>query len=75
MAYSICNICGKLFQGGTNSRCPECDAKYHEECEIVREYVRTHPGSTPVEINMVTGISVNTILRFLDDGFISCANN
>lgn len=75
MAYRICAMCGKFFDNDGDSRCPKCRAKYEQEYQIVKEYIRTHAGTTPIEVNAITGVSISTILKFLDEGLISCSNN
>lgn len=72
MAYTICAMCGKFFESDGNPRCKKCRDKYEKEYNIVREYIRTHAGASALEVNAFTGISINTILKFLDDGLISC---
>lgn len=74
MAYSICSICGKFFSHDGNTKCPKCYDKYVKEYNIIREYVASHAGVTPMELNTVTGISINSILKLIEEGAVSCVN-
>lgn len=71
MGYTICSMCNKFFETDGNLRCPKCRDKYDKEYKVVKEYISTHAGASAIEVNANTGIAINTILKFLDEGLIS----
>ncbi|NLK21799.1 MAG: hypothetical protein GX308_06900 [Epulopiscium sp.] len=67
MAYDICKICGRFFPKNSREYCKECYEKDKQEYNIVRDYVLKHRGVNAMEVSNVTGISIKTIYRFIDE--------
>lgn len=64
-----CVRCHKIFQPKIGENiCPECREQESKMEEIVREYVRDHPGITIREIIDGTGASEKLIWRMIRQG-------
>jgi flagellar operon protein (TIGR03826 family) len=70
MEIKNCRRCGKIFQYNGNRICPACIHKEDEDFMLVKEYLKTHPGSTTIELSENTGVDVKTIIRFIRSGLL-----
>lgn len=69
MEVKACKRCGTLFQYVTGkSICPNCKKKEEEQFELVKDYLREHPGSIIRDISEGTGASIPLIESFLKQG-------
>lgn len=48
--------------------CPKCLEKEEDEFQLVRRYVRDHPGAGVIEVAEETEVEEDKILQFLRDG-------
>ena len=63
-----CPECGRIFGYVGRNMCPACLDKEEEDFQVVRKYVRDHPGHSVLEVSDDTGIDEEKILQFLRDG-------
>lgn len=63
-----CSQCGRLFPYAGRNICGKCLEKEEEEFQLVRKYVRDHPGAGVLEVAEATEIEQDKILQFLRDG-------
>lgn len=69
MEVRVCKVCKKMFQYITGPEiCPTCRKKEEEYFQLVKEYLREHPGADMVEVNDKTGVSISLIEKFLRAG-------
>ncbi len=67
MAYDICGICGRFFEKDGHKYCSPCRETDRKEYLLLREYVKYNPGVKVYEASNVTGLSVKTIMRFVQE--------
>lgn len=58
------------FDKSGRNYCDECYEKDKVEYKAVRDYVIQHKGCTVMEVSTITGISVKTIYRYINEGRI-----
>ncbi len=63
-----CSQCGRLFPYQGRNICGKCLEKEEDEFQLVRKYVRDHPGSGVLEVAEETKVEEDKILQFLRDG-------
>lgn len=63
-----CSQCGRLFPYAGRNICGNCLEKEEEEYQLVRKYVRDHPGAGVLEVAEATEVEHDKILQFLRDG-------
>ncbi len=68
MNLKNCYRCGGLFAYTGRNICNKCLEKEEEEYNIVRKYVRDHPGASIIEVSEATDIEEEKILQFVRDG-------
>jgi flagellar operon protein (TIGR03826 family) len=69
MEVKSCKRCGKLFQYVTGKTvCPDCKKREEELFQIVKDYLREHPGAIIKEVSEETGASIPMIEGFLKAG-------
>ena len=68
MDFRNCPACGSIFRYQTRNLCPVCVEAEEKEFDIVRNYVRDHPGENIFQVSQATGVSEDKIIRFLRDG-------
>lgn len=68
MEIRNCPQCGKVFAYIRRNLCPECMQKEEESFQVIRDYIRNHPGSTVLSVAENTGVKEDVILRFLREG-------
>ena len=75
MSLVNCQKCGKAFGcAGGKPICPECRENEDQNFELVREYVRDHPG-TPIDVVAdETGIPSEKIRAYLNEGLLASQN-
>lgn len=61
MSLSNCEACGKLFITKFEKRCKPCAQLLLIESHKVKDFVRSHPGATLIEVYQETGVSLQTI--------------
>jgi hypothetical protein len=66
----FCVLCGSLAIADSKY-CGICIVKVREDFEKIKEYLKYYPGSSAVDVATETGISINTITRFMKDGLLS----
>lgn len=71
MAYNICKVCGKFFEKNGQTLCEKCYEKDKREYDRVREFVERHSGATVLDVINSTGISMKTIMRYIEEGSLS----
>ncbi len=65
--YSICGVCGNLYERANNRMCHDCDKIYRD----IRDIVEAKPQTIVLELSTQTGISVSKILSFVKNGFFT----
>ncbi|MCC6152203.1 MAG: hypothetical protein IT367_00480 [Candidatus Hydrogenedentes bacterium] len=68
MALASCSKCKKLFQKVRKSICPACETAEEDNYEVVRAYISEHPGVNAEQVAEGTGVSIETVLRFIEEG-------
>lgn len=63
-----CSKCGRVFPFQGRNICPTCLGKEEDEFQLVRKYVRDHPGASVIEVSEQTEVEEDKILQFLRDG-------
>ena len=64
-----CIQCGKVFLSKDREElCNDCKASYYELAEVVKEFVKDHPGSTVNEVSSATTVSKKLIQRMMREG-------
>jgi hypothetical protein len=58
------------FEGLPPPACEPCLITREEQFLIVRSLVKEYPGITALEVNEITDVPVNEILRYIDKGMI-----
>jgi hypothetical protein len=66
----FCLLCGGLAVA-ESKYCGICVVKVKEDFEKIKEFLKYNPGSSASDVATATGISINTITRFLKDGMLS----
>lgn len=67
MAMVRCRRCKALFEptSPNGQMCPNCVVQEEERYQLVREYVKDHPGVSISEVSDVTGVTTPRILTYL----------
>ncbi|MCC6152615.1 MAG: hypothetical protein IT367_02595 [Candidatus Hydrogenedentes bacterium] len=73
MALASCSKCKKLFQKVRKSICPACEAEEEDSYEVVRAYLSEHPGVNAEQVAEGTGVPIETVLRFIEEGRVEAA--
>ncbi|MDD2620903.1 MAG: hypothetical protein PHC92_09580 [Syntrophomonadaceae bacterium] len=63
-----CSKCGNIFPYQGRNICGKCVQKEEDEFQLVRKYVRDHPGVGVLEVAEATKVEEDKILQFLRDG-------
>ncbi|MDD4802888.1 MAG: MerR family transcriptional regulator [Syntrophomonas sp.] len=63
-----CPECGRVFGYMGRNLCPDCLDKEEKIFQLVRKYVRDHPGDDIYEVAEAIGVEEEKILQFLRDG-------
>jgi hypothetical protein len=58
------------YEGLPPPCCPDCQLYRDEQFYIVRTLVREYPGITALEVNKITDVPVDAILKFIDAGML-----
>jgi flagellar operon protein (TIGR03826 family) len=70
MEIRNCRRCGKIFQFTGSYICASCIRQEEEDFKKVKEYLRTHSGSTSLEVSENTEVEIQTIERFIRQGLL-----
>lgn len=65
-----CTVCGRLFRqkkGDICSRCLDAGSDY----ETIKEYLYKNRGASAVEIAIATGVPVSTLLKLINDEYLT----
>ena len=68
-----CQKCRAFFvlpEGITSGICPECTDKREKKIKEVHTLVKERPGITPIELNSMTGVPINVIMKIIADGVV-----
>lgn len=68
MNIKNCEKCGKIFNYIGRDFCPECLGAEEQQFEMIRNYIRKHPGCDLQEVTQNTEIPVEKVLHFLREG-------
>ena len=64
-----CIQCGKVFLSKDREElCNDCKAEYYNLADIVKEFVKDHPGSNVNEVSAATTVSKKLIQRMMREG-------
>ena len=64
-----CIQCGKVFLSKDREElCADCRAAYYQLEELVKEFVKDHPGSTVNEVSEATTVSKKLIQKMMREG-------
>jgi hypothetical protein len=62
-----CRWCRRLYQGISDSFCPECVQKMDDAFVTVRAYLDSHPKANATDITKATGLEEKIVLQLLRD--------
>jgi|SRR5690554_2088626 len=68
MELRNCRRCGFLFRFKGYYVCPRCQTLDERDFEVVKEYLRSHPRASTVEVSKDTGVDASVVNRFLREG-------
>lgn len=71
MNIKNCEKCGKIFNYIGRNTCPECMEGEEKEFEVVRNYIKKHPGCNMQEVTENTEVTPDKVLSFLREGRIT----
>lgn len=63
-----CIDCNRIFSHPTNKLCPKCMQKRNEMFNRVKDYLRTYPKAQLQEVVDQTGISLEQIREYINEG-------
>lgn len=63
MGLANCKHCGRLVLQSRSIYCGECQAEYDNCYRTVRNFLRSHPNSTVLDIHKETGIPLARLLE------------
>lgn len=69
MTLANCKHCGELFLRKKSDYCSECQTANDRMYMKVRDYVRSHPQSTVMDVHVKTGIPVAKLLELGSEDF------
>lgn len=67
-SIDVCHVCRKLFPRAQMALCSSCALSEDNRYQLVRDYVRRHPGSPVGRVAASTGVRVGEVVRFCSDG-------
>ncbi|MEK0313759.1 flagellar protein [Cohnella sp. 56] len=73
MALANCPRCGKLFNRHIRTICDTCHAGIEQDYEKCFKFLKDHKGVTINELSEATGVTVQQITKFIQEGRISKA--
>lgn len=71
MAYSICGICGSMYEKNGRDYCQACHEKHEEEYGLIMDYIANNPNNRVIDIITETKVSLKTINRLVKEGVVS----
>lgn len=71
MPLAKCERCEKLFAKTDNAICPNCVPDEERDHEAVRSCLSEHPNLSADAISELTGVSVQCVLRMIDEGLVT----
>lgn len=74
MNLANCKLCGAMFAKSLSSYCNNCQTKLDDRYDEYRDYVKTHPGCTLLDVASYTGIPANYIQQYMKDDFTPSLN-
>jgi len=73
MTLANCKHCGELYLRNKTGYCPGCQ-KVHDRLYMqVREYLRTNPKSTVMDVHERTGIPLSKLLELGKEEYVPFA--
>ena len=63
-----CPQCGRIYKFTGRALCPKCVQEDEKEFELVKQYLREHPGASIAEISEETEIEEQKVISYLRDG-------
>ncbi|MCL1863157.1 MAG: hypothetical protein FWF78_06290 [Defluviitaleaceae bacterium] len=71
-----CRRCGNMFEveGLVGPICDSCRLEREEQFQIVRIFVREHPGISALEVHQCTEIPMEAILKYINAGLLEVVN-
>lgn len=71
-----CRRCGNMFEveGLVGPICSSCKLEREEQFQIVRIFVREHPGISALEVHQCTEIPMGAILKYINAGLLEVIN-
>lgn len=74
MALSNCDLCKRMFDArGGQRRCQPCLEAQERDWRLVREYVKSHPGVSMLEVAEATEVPERRIREFILQGLLEPA--
>lgn len=70
MTLANCKHCGELFIKSKTEYCGSCQSIQDRYYMQVREYLRSHPKSTVMDIHNHTGIPISKLLELGKEDYI-----
>ena len=70
-----CPRCGKLFSSREQAVCRSCESAEEEDFRRIRDVLRTGNAGDVESLASEADVSVNTVLRMLDQGRIAAATD
>lgn len=73
MSFLICNKCGRLLSGFDRAigYCNPCHTKHKKEYTILREYLKTHPNASIMDVVNGTLLPLPSINKMIEEEKIS----
>lgn len=65
MELTNCDRCGKLQVQRPDTLCNDCQQIYLAEAQVVKEFIKNHPGITMMDVARHTGFSLRKIKEML----------
>ena len=65
-----CPNCGRLFNFIRTDLCPVCIEEQEKEFTKVRDYLRSHPNVSLIELSEATEVEEEKIIRWIQEGRI-----
>lgn len=63
----FCSKCGRLSENIKLDLCPNCLEDERNEFQKIRDYLKSHPRSSAMDIALATNIPINKITRYIKD--------
>ncbi|MCD1259851.1 hypothetical protein B5M42_013510 [Paenibacillus athensensis] len=70
MGLNNCKLCGKLHLKGASDYCQGCQKEQAATYRMVREFVKSHPSSTLLDVHLHTGVPISRLLDMQKESYL-----